>query len=89
MSIERANGEQFLFDLKTAKPNISGFKEFKRTLLESETLKPGKKCKLTKNFLFVTMDLFDNVSLEKLVKLVLPELLHSWSNPAIFFQTRT
>jgi type II restriction enzyme len=32
--VERANGEQFLFDLKTAKPNISNFKDFKRTLLE-------------------------------------------------------
>jgi len=28
------NGEIFLFDLKTAKPNISNFKDFKRTLLE-------------------------------------------------------
>lgn len=27
-------GELFLFDLKTAKPNIGGFREFKRTLLE-------------------------------------------------------
>ena len=32
--VENANGEQFLFDLKTAKPNISNFKDFKRTLLE-------------------------------------------------------
>jgi len=32
--VERVNGEQFLFDLKTAKPNISNFKDFKRTLLE-------------------------------------------------------
>ena len=28
------NGELFLFDIKTAKPNAGGFKEFKRTLLE-------------------------------------------------------
>ena len=28
------NDELFLFDIKTAKPNIGGFKEFKRTLLE-------------------------------------------------------
>lgn len=28
------NGELYLFDLKTAKPNMGGFKEFKRTLLE-------------------------------------------------------
>ena len=32
--VEKENGEQFLFDLKTAKPNISNFKDFKRTLLE-------------------------------------------------------
>lgn len=32
--LARDNGELFLFDLKTAKPNIGGFKEFKRTLLE-------------------------------------------------------
>jgi type II restriction enzyme len=32
--VERKNGEQFLFDLKTAKPNVSNFKDFKRTLLE-------------------------------------------------------
>jgi len=32
--VERTNGEQFLFDLKTAKPNRSNFKDFKRTLLE-------------------------------------------------------
>ena len=32
--VETAHGEQFLFDLKTAKPNISNFKDFKRTLLE-------------------------------------------------------
>ncbi len=28
------DNEVFLFDIKTAKPNVGGFKEFKRTLLE-------------------------------------------------------
>jgi type II restriction enzyme len=32
--IERANGEQFLIELKTAKPNKDNFKDFKRKLLE-------------------------------------------------------
>jgi len=32
--VEGKNGELFLFDIKTAKPNAGGFKEFKRTLLE-------------------------------------------------------
>jgi type II restriction enzyme len=32
--LEKASGEKFLFDIKTAKPNKGGFKEFKRTLLE-------------------------------------------------------
>ena len=32
--IESNNGELFLFDIKTAKPNKGGFQEFKRTLLE-------------------------------------------------------
>ncbi|MDR1195854.1 MAG: TdeIII family type II restriction endonuclease [Endomicrobium sp.] len=32
--LEKENGEKFLFDIKTAKPNKGGFKEFKRTLLE-------------------------------------------------------
>lgn len=32
--LENHAGELFLFDLKTAKPNAGGFKEFKRTLLE-------------------------------------------------------
>lgn len=32
--IESKDGEYFLFDIKTAKPNAGGFKEFKRTLLE-------------------------------------------------------
>jgi type II restriction enzyme len=32
--LENENGELFLFDLKTVKPNKGGFREFKRTLLE-------------------------------------------------------
>ncbi len=32
--LESHDDETFLFDLKTAKPNISNFKDFKRTLLE-------------------------------------------------------
>jgi len=32
--LENNTGEIFLFDIKTAKPNKGGFKEFKRTLLE-------------------------------------------------------
>ncbi len=32
--LENKRGELFLFDIKTAKPNKGGFKEFKRTLLE-------------------------------------------------------
>lgn len=32
--VEAMSGEIFLFDIKTAKPNAGGFKEFKRTLLE-------------------------------------------------------
>ena len=32
--LERKDGETFLFDLKTVKPNISNFKDFKRALLE-------------------------------------------------------
>ena len=32
--LESNNGEFYLFDIKTAKPNKGGFKEFKRTLLE-------------------------------------------------------
>ena len=34
LMVEGENGEIFCFDLKTAKPNIGNFKEFKRTLLE-------------------------------------------------------
>ena len=32
--VENLEGSMFLFDLKTVKPNISNFKDFKRTLLE-------------------------------------------------------
>lgn len=32
--LESKTGELYLFDLKTVKPNVGGFKEFKRTLLE-------------------------------------------------------
>lgn len=32
--VETKNEIQFLFDLKTAKPNVGNFKDFKRTLLE-------------------------------------------------------
>lgn len=32
--VESYDGKIFYFDLKTAKPNIGGFREFKRTLLE-------------------------------------------------------
>jgi len=32
--LESEDGEMYLFDIKTAKPNKGGFKEFKRTLLE-------------------------------------------------------
>ena len=32
--LEDKTGETYLFDIKTAKPNKGGFKEFKRTLLE-------------------------------------------------------
>lgn len=34
IKLEDNNGEIFLFDIKTAKPNKGGFQEFKRTLLE-------------------------------------------------------
>ena len=32
--VQSPDGTAHLFDLKTAKPNISNFKDFKRTLLE-------------------------------------------------------
>ncbi len=34
LMFESKSGECYLFDIKTAKPNAGGFKEFKRTLLE-------------------------------------------------------
>lgn len=34
LMLAKSDGELFFFDLKTAKPNAGGFKEFKRTLLE-------------------------------------------------------
>jgi type II restriction enzyme len=34
LSVKSIDGTIYLFDLKTAKPNISNFKDFKRTLLE-------------------------------------------------------
>ncbi|OGG39666.1 restriction endonuclease [Candidatus Kaiserbacteria bacterium GWA2_50_9] len=34
LMMESKDGGYFLFDIKTAKPNAGGFKEFKRTLLE-------------------------------------------------------
>jgi type II restriction enzyme len=34
LKVVRRDGTIFLFDIKTAKPNAGGFKEFKRTLLE-------------------------------------------------------
>ena len=34
LMFESKDGVYFLFDIKTAKPNAGGFKEFKRTLLE-------------------------------------------------------
>lgn len=34
LMVETEKGGVFLFDIKTAKPNAGGFKEFKRTLLE-------------------------------------------------------
>jgi type II restriction enzyme len=34
LKLTKQNGTIYLFDIKTAKPNAGGFKEFKRTLLE-------------------------------------------------------
>jgi len=34
LMFEFNEGDYYLFDIKTAKPNAGGFKEFKRTLLE-------------------------------------------------------
>jgi len=46
--LESHAGELFLFDIKTAKPNAGGFKEFKRTLLEwtATTLAENPKTKV-------------------------------------------
>jgi len=46
--LESHAGELFLFDIKTAKPNAGGFKEFKRTLLEwvATTLAENSKLKV-------------------------------------------
>lgn len=46
--LESQSGELFLFDIKTAKPNAGGFKEFKRTLLEwtATTLAENPKTKV-------------------------------------------
>jgi type II restriction enzyme len=46
--LESKNGELFLFDLKSAKPNIGEFKGFKRTLLEwtSTVLASNPKAKV-------------------------------------------
>ena len=46
--LESHSGELFLFDIKTAKPNAGGFKEFKRTLLEwaATTLAENPKTKI-------------------------------------------
>ncbi len=46
--LENHSGELFLFDIKTAKPNAGGFKEFKRTLLEwaATTLAENPKIKI-------------------------------------------
>lgn len=46
--LESHSGELFLFDIKTAKPNAGGFKEFKRTLLEwaATTLAENPKVKV-------------------------------------------
>ena len=46
--VEDKSGELFLFDIKTAKPNKGGFKEFKRTLLEwvAVTLANDQKAKV-------------------------------------------
>jgi len=41
--VQSENGTVYLFDLKTAKPNISNFKDFKRTLLEWVAIFLAKK----------------------------------------------
>jgi len=49
--LENERGEQFLFDLKTVKPNISNFKDFKRTLLEWIGITLSQDCKTQVNSL--------------------------------------
>mgnify|MGYP001585549548 CR=1 FL=1 len=46
--LKNHSGELFLFDIKTAKPNAGGFREFKRTLLEwtATTLAENPKAKI-------------------------------------------
>ena len=44
--LENNKGDVFLFDLKTAKPNISNFKDFKRTLLQWCAIALAKNPKL-------------------------------------------
>ncbi len=46
--LESKTGEKYLFDIKTAKPNAGGFKEFKTTLLEwvGVTLESEPKAKV-------------------------------------------
>ena len=45
------SGEEFLFDLKTAKPNAGSFKEFKRTMLEWAAVRLAENPKLQINTL--------------------------------------
>lgn len=45
------DGEYFLFDIKTAKPNVGGFKESKRTLLEWVAVLLAKEPEATVNTL--------------------------------------
>jgi type II restriction enzyme len=40
--LESHEGEYFLFDIKTTKPNKGGFKEFKRTLIDDYFTKYNK-----------------------------------------------
>lgn len=45
--VQDKNGDMYLFDLKTVKPNISNFKDFKRTLLEWCAIKLAQNPKAT------------------------------------------
>ena len=45
------SGEEFLFDLKTAKPNAGSFKEFKRTMLEWAAVRLAENSELQINTL--------------------------------------